>query len=157
MWDLYKKREGLYFGKSQVLRDLPVPTKKAFARHERGSRCLRLERERDSWGAAQHRCWQEESCGWPAQGDLCGAALRSCASALLTHSGAGEDLPAGHWKIPGKCCLVRQGMSALSCVFALLSPACSSWEGRTPKASEGGKITFEKRICQFFSQKDPLC
>lgn len=117
---------------------------KAFARHEHGSRCWRLERERDSWGAARCRCWQEESCGWPAPGDLCGAAHRPCASALLTHSGAGEDLPAGHWKIAGKCFLIRQGMSAPSCVFASLSPGCNRWVGRRLKASEGGRSHLRK-------------
>lgn len=32
--------------------------------------------------------------------------------------------------------LVRHGMSAVSCVFASLSPGCNSWEGRRPKASD---------------------
>lgn len=98
---------------------------------------------------------QEESCGWPAQGDLCGAAHRHCASALLTHSGAGE-LPAGHWKIPGKIslsdrdCLLR-AVSLLHCHLAATAGSAEDLRLLT-----GWQITFEKRICQFSSVRSSL-
>lgn len=125
---------GILFWEIRSLGICQCLQKKACARHERGSRCSRLERERGFLGSS--RCWWEENRGWPAQGELCGAAHRPCASALLTHSGAGEDLPAGHWKITGKHFLVTPGISAQSCVFASVSPGCNSWEGRRPKASD---------------------
>lgn len=97
----------------------------------------------DSCGAAPHRCWWKESCGRPAQGDLCGAAHRPCASALLTHSGRRRppccplENTRETFSVPLRLeILVRQGMSAPSCVFASLSPGCNSWEGRRPKASD---------------------
>lgn len=169
MWDLYKKLEGFYFGKSQVLRDLPVPTQKAFARHEGGSRCLRLERERGLWGAALCRCWWEESCGWPAQGELCGAAHRPCASALLTHSGAGGDLgPCWPLENTRETFLSHLGWRSLSdreCLLRAASLLCchlAAAAGRAgdPRLLTRWQITFEKRICQFCSvfviERSPL-
>lgn len=135
-----------------------MPTKKAFARHEHGSRCLRLERERGLWGAALCRCWWEESCGWPAQGELCRAAHRPCASALLTHAG-GDLGPCWPLENTRKRFLSHLGWRSLSdreCLLRAASLLCCHLAATAGRAGDlrlliGWQITFEKRICPFCS------
>lgn len=112
----------------------------------------------DSWGAAPHRCWWKENCGRPAQGDLCGAAHRPCASALLTHSGRRRppccplentrEMFLSHlgWRsLLDRECLLR-AVSLLHCHLAATAGRAGDLRLLT-----GWQIIFEKRICQFSS------
>lgn len=87
-----------------LLRDLSLPTKKALARPEHISRCLRLER-----GLFRAASWSTQMLAgmlWvaPAQGLLCGAALRPLRQPLSSPTpGHEKTFPDGQWKIARKC------------------------------------------------------
>lgn len=64
---------------------MSVPTKKAFARREHGSRCLRLERERGFlWsGITEHEdAGREECCGRPQHKGCCVGQHTDCFTRL---------------------------------------------------------------------------
>lgn len=105
------------------------------------------------------RCWWEESCGWPAQGELCGAAHRPCARALLTHSGAGGDL-GPRWPLENtrERFLSHLGWRSLSdreCLLraaSLLRCHLAATAGRGDlRLLTGWQITFEKSLSVLFS------